>query len=273
MIPFQVQRFIYRRGRRLYGIIVEAFSKPGVLASISSIMAERGLDILYSTALAVEAGERGGIIFLIDFTDSDVTPQAIAEELKALDFVEDVTIIEPVVDGFLIDDATFPIMLGRRRALILDDGMLRGIFISFRERLGSGGEAMLYHLGLEAGRIRGRHAAMFAQRLGIKGLDKGLETVAKALKALGYGIIEFMELQENPPRARVRVYNSIECELGRGAGHPFSQYIRGLITGIASEFFKREMTAREVKCIAVGDHYCEFELQPKGQPHNLITSL
>ncbi|MCD6479512.1 ACT domain-containing protein [Candidatus Bathyarchaeota archaeon] len=262
MIPFQVQRLLYRQGRRLYGIIVEAFSKPGVLASISSMLAERNLDVIYCTAITAE-DKRGGIIFLVDFTDSDAMPQSVAEELKALDFVEDVTIIEPVVDGFLIDDATFPIMLGRRRALILDDGMLRGIFISFRERLGSGGEAMLYHLGLEAGRSRGRHAAMLAQKVGIKSLDRGLETVAKALKALGYGIIEFIELQENPPRARVRIYNSIECELGRGAGHPFSQYIRGLITGIASEFFRREMTAREVKCIAMGDPYCEFELKPQ----------
>jgi len=262
VIPFQVQRLLYRQGRRLYGIIVEAFSKPGVLALISSMLAERNLDIIYCTAIAAE-DKRGGIIFLVDFTDSDAMPQSVAEELKSLEFVEDVTIIEPIVDGFLIDDATFPIMLGRRRALILDDGMLRGIFISFRERLGSGGEAMLYHLGLEAGRSRGRHAAMLAQRVGIKSLDKGLETVAKALKALGYGIIEFIELQENPPRARVRIYNSIECELGRGAGHPFSQYIRGLITGIASEFFKREMTAREVKCIAMGDPYCEFELKPR----------
>ena len=226
------------------------------------MLAERNLDIIYCTAIAAE-DKRGGIIFLVDFTDSDAMPQSVAEELKSLEFIEDVTIIEPIVDGFLIDDATFPIMLGRRRALILDDGMLRGIFISFRERLGSGGEAMLYHLGLEAGRSRGRHAAMLAQRVGIKSLDKGLETVAKALKALGYGIIEFIELQENPPRARVRIYNSIECELGRGAGHPFSQYIRGLITGIASEFFKREMTAREVKCIAMGDPYCEFELKPR----------
>ena len=262
MIPFQVQRLLYRQGRRLYGIIVEAFSKPGVLALISSMLAERNLDIIYCTAIAAE-DKRGGIIFLVDFTDSDAMPQSVAEELKSLEFIEDVTIIEPIVDGFLIDDATFPIMLGRRRALILDDGMLRGIFISFRERLGSGGEAMLYHLGLEAGRSRGRHAATLAQRVGIKSLDKGLETVAKALKALGYGIIEFIELQENPPRARVRIYNSIECELGRGAGHPFSQYIRGLITGIASEFFKREMTAREVKCIAMGDPYCEFELKPR----------
>ncbi len=262
MIPFQVQRLLYRQGRRLYGIIVEAFSKPGVLASISSMLAERDLDIIYCTAIAAE-DKRGGIIFLVDFTDSDAMPQSIAEELKSLEFVEDVTIIEPIVNGFLIDDATFPIMLGRRRALILDDGMLQGIFISFREHLGSGGEAMLYHLGLEAGRSRGRHAAMLAQRVGIKSLDKGLETVAKALKALGYGIIEFIELQENPPRARVRIYNSIECELGRGAGHPFSQYIRGLINGIMSEFFKREMTAREVKCIAMGDPYCEFELKPR----------
>lgn len=263
MIPFQVQRFIHHHGRRLYGFVVEAISRPGVLASLSGRIAEKGLDIPYCTSTAARAGERGGLLFIVDLTDSDVEPEDLAEELRGFDFVADVRIIEPIVDGFIIDDATFPIMLGRRRALILDESMLRAIFVSFRERLGSGAEAMLYHLGLEVGRIRGRHALQLARRLGIEDVGKRLETVAKALKALGYGVIEFVEVDERAPRIRVRIHSSIECELGRGADRPFSQYIRGLISGLASEVFQREMITEETRCIARGDPHCEFELYPR----------
>jgi len=146
---------------------------------------------------------------------------------------------------------------------MLDEEMPRGIFVSFRRHLGSGGAAMLYHLGLEAGRSRGRHAMEMARRVGIRSLDRALELVAKALKALGYGIIEILEFQEEPPIIRMRIYQSIECELGRGVGQPFSQYVRGIIAGMISEILQREMTAKEVKCIAKGDSYCEFELKPR----------
>ena len=54
---------------------------------------------------------------IVDFTDSDAEPEELAEKLKTLEFVESVSLIKPFIDGLLIDDATFPIMLGRRRAL------------------------------------------------------------------------------------------------------------------------------------------------------------
>jgi len=117
VIPLQVQKFIYHPGRRLYGLVITGISKPGVLATISSLIAERGLDIPYCTSIAVRTGERGGILLIVDFTDSDAEPEELAEKLKTLEFVESVSLIKPFIDGLLIDDATFPIMLGRRRAL------------------------------------------------------------------------------------------------------------------------------------------------------------
>jgi len=57
---FNLQRYMFYIGRDLHGLLVRAISLPGVLAKLSSIIADRGLNILYcSTTAAEEHGEGG----------------------------------------------------------------------------------------------------------------------------------------------------------------------------------------------------------------------
>jgi len=86
---------------------------------------------------------------------------------------------------------------------------------------------------------------------------------ALLFKSLGYGIPEILELREDPPYLRVRVYQCIECELGGRATRPFSHYVRGILAGYASEIFKQELFAMENRCLTLGDPYCEFEVKPR----------
>ena len=114
----------------------------------------------------VRRGEWGGGIFFIDFTGSDVGPEDLAEELRSLEFVERVEVIKPRFEGFIVDEVSFPIMLGPHRAIILSEPALRGFLIDFREHLGSGGEAMLYHIGRAVGAERARYVNELAERIG-----------------------------------------------------------------------------------------------------------
>ncbi len=59
MIPFGVQRFMFYKGRRLYGPVVKAISRPGVLVAVTSKIAEKGLDVTYCSTRTVKAAERG----------------------------------------------------------------------------------------------------------------------------------------------------------------------------------------------------------------------
>ena len=264
MNPISVERFMFYEGRRLYGFRLEGRSRPGIIATISSIISEKGLDITYfSTTGTVRLRERGGSIIFIDFTGSDVKPEDLAREFMALDFVNKVEIIRPKFKGFIIDDVSFPVMLGGRRAIILSGSALKGILIEFRKRLGTGGEAMLYHIGREVGVEGARDINQNAERIGVKDLRDKLEIGMLLLQCLGYAIPEMVEFSEEPPYLKIRLQNSIECELGRGAGKPFSHYVRGMITGYTSEIFQRDLLAEETRCIAMGDPYCEFEVKPR----------
>ncbi|KYH39318.1 MAG: hypothetical protein AYL28_000930 [Candidatus Bathyarchaeota archaeon B23] len=266
MIPFKVERFMFHRGRRLYGFVVEGFSRPGVLATVTGIVAERGLDITYYSTGIVKKGERGAGIFFVDFTGSTVEPEELVEEFRRLDFVTDVRMIRPTVEGFIADDVAFPVMLGPHRAIILPEPALKGFLIDFRERLGSGGEAMLYHLGREVGAESARHINEAAESIGVTSLDDKFNIGTKVFMSLGYGILEILEFSEEPPYLKARVYNSIECELGRGSRRPFSHYVRGLIDGFSSYILNRDMFAEETRCIAMGDPYCQFEVRERPPP-------
>jgi len=90
-----------------------------------------------------------------------------------------------------------------------------------------------------------------------------LVRLAKALfQMLGYGRIELLRIDDARREAVVRVYDSFACELFRGAGEIRGNFIRGLITGwLAARWHVKkleEITAREVKCIARGDPYCQY---------------
>ena len=75
--------------------------------------------------------------------------------------------------------------------------------------------------------------------------------------------MEIIELTAQPPHGTVRVHESFECELGRNAGEPFSQFVRGMISGVMTELLGTKMFARETKCIAKKDSCCEYEIGPE----------
>ncbi len=263
MEPFYVERFMFYKGRKLYGLVLRGHSRPGALEHTTDILVRHGIDITYLSLGPMRRGERGSLVLFLDFTEADVKPEELAEEFEALEFIEKAEVIKPRFEGFIADEVSFPIMLGSHRALIFSEPALRGFFIEFREHLGSGGEAMLYHIGREVGAERGRHINEEAERMGINSLRDKFIIGEVIFKSLGYGIPQTMDFNEDPPFFKMRVYHCIECGLGRDVGRPFSHYVRGVIAGFASEIFNRDMLVEETKCIAMGDPYCEFEVKPK----------
>ena len=59
----------------------------------------------------------------------------------------------------------------------------------------------------------------------------------------------------------IKVYDSSECELFKGSKKCESHLIRGMLAGWFSQLFRKEVKVREVKCIAKGDSYCQFEVK------------
>ncbi|MGC8836604.1 MAG: V4R domain-containing protein, partial [Infirmifilum sp.] len=133
------------------------------------------------------------------------------------------------------------------------EGFIKGGY----ERFGSAFAVMLYLMGFEAGR-----KAFVDYYSVFHDFNTLQKVVTAAFQMLGYGVPEVVMVDDNAHRAVVRVYDSFECELFKGADNVRSGFIRGFIAGfLAGHWNVKRVFAREVKCIARGDPYCEFHVE------------
>ncbi len=265
MKEFDIGRFLLLPNRKLCGFIVEAEPKPGVLSKISAVPAAYNAVILcvsYSMPSLKDKTIRG--LGFVDLTNTNISAEKIAEEMRNLKGVKKVEVIQSPIEGFIADACFHRILMGGERAIILRKWGYSGLISGVRERFGTGGEAFLYYFGFEAGIKYGRSHMEIGLKLGLADPIKIAQLICVHLfNSVGFGKLKIMEIKADPPKAIFRIYDSFECELGLKSGKPYSQLIRGMIAGYLSIFFNRRMKAKEVKCIAKGDPYCEFMVEPE----------
>ncbi len=183
-------------------------------------------------------------------------PGEIAKELLKIEQIADVEVIDPLFDGFT-SGRFFPPKLWGERAIILREPGYRAFARNLRERLGSGYAAILYYIGFEMG------ANYFSAHKKVAG--ESFENLVKLSEAMfmqvGFGILKWIKIDTVGGLVIARVWDSFECELFKGGNEPSSHFIRGMLAGWASRLLEKEVSAVEVKCIAMGDPYCEFYIK------------
>ncbi len=256
---------MFYKDRSIYCFYIKATSRPGLAKDILSVFSNRGINILYISTSVAELGEEGIMIGFFDLTGHSVSMGQLLKELRGIKDVKAATIIPPKFTGFIADTVSFPLMLSNVRALLLDEPALKGLLVDVRERMGTGGEAMLYHFGFQLGLEGADYILREAENIGaVEPLEK-LSIAADIFKANGYGVIEeITAFREKPPYLELKISGCIECSLAEGkADKPFSHFIRGIIAGFSTRLFNREMFAEETRCIAKGDPHCKFIIKPK----------
>ncbi|MDI6691053.1 MAG: hypothetical protein QME50_04180 [Candidatus Bathyarchaeota archaeon] len=129
-----------------------------------------------------------------------------------------------------------------------------------RSQFGTAGEAFLYYIGFEIGK---RAYLSYAKLSGTEEFETLIATAKAVNLRLGWSIIKEARINEKAKTATVTLLENFECNLARGYGKAYSQFYRGAVAGIFTQYFKEEMKAEEVKCIAKGDSYCQFEVSRK----------
>ena len=77
---------------------------------------------------------------------------------------------------------------------------------------------------------------------------------------IGWG---HFELERFDPVKRIlslKVYSSPFAETYGSSKAPICHFIRGVMAGLASFVFQKEVEAKEVECYAKGDPFCKFEI-------------
>jgi len=239
--------------------VIEGKNVPGVLAKIASKIAEHKINVL-SGMITAEPGEETAVLTLfLDLTDSKLKPKELVEELKALDVVLDVEVIVKKFGDIVIDGTTYTILFLGKRIVMLDVDDVGAMFGWLDKTFGSGGHAILFDMGEATGR---ESAKKLKDSYGLKGCDL-IEAFLALHIAAGWFGYEVVECDEEELRFVIRLHGNFECTPFIGKkDRPASHLIRGALVGVFKEAYGRKFKVREVKCVAKGDEYCEFIIEP-----------
>jgi len=262
---FEVGRFLLLPDRKLCGFLLEAENKPGLLSEISKVLGKHNVNILciaFSTSLPIRKSETG--LIYLDLTDADASAEELARETEEIKAVKSLKIIYPPTEGFIVDNLSRKLLVCNHRVIIIPWRLYKGLLVKIREELGTAGEVFLYYSGFHSGFEIAKLNMEMGAKLGLADPEQILKLITlNLLNSLGYGKLKLLSLKTNPAEATIRVYDSFECELGAGSRKPFSAFLRGIIAGISTVFLNEKMSAKETKCIAKGDPYCEFIIKPE----------
>ena|SRR3989344_3101105 len=96
---------------------------------------------------------------------------------------------------------------------------------------------------------------------GISG-EKGLDFMQAYFSASGWGKIERTDLNREKAHALVTVTNSPVAKSCRKAKAPVDTFLRGILAGIFSIYFKKDVDCVETACAALHANHCTFVIKP-----------
>ncbi|MBX5321644.1 MAG: hypothetical protein QHH12_03135 [Candidatus Bathyarchaeota archaeon] len=259
--PLNIGRVMaFNEKQKIYGLAIESKIEKGNLRKLTELADSLGITIQY-IQFSMEESRKPTVnaIAFLDFTNSKASPEEALEILlNSYNFIKSAKIIKPCGNSVIFDNYFFPLTVANERAVIFRKSVYEALFTGVREKFGSAGEAMLYYQGFSIGFEIYEQYVKIAKSERIEDLIE----VAKAINmTLGWGIADDVNIDVKKGHAKLRIYQSFECELGKDEEKPYSQFYRGAIAGIFTRFFGKDVKVEETKCIAKGDPYCEFEVR------------
>lgn len=265
-----IGRFMIVPKRKVYCIAMKGPYAPEIPRKMIEF-AEKDKSVVLSGVFSLDDSnpEIANTLVFIDFTNSSANPEEILQKLRQTGFFEDVQMFAPTSLGFVWDNFFFPLKVGNDRVIIFRKPLYEALFSGIRKEFGSAGEVFLYYMGLESG------SRLFEDYKKISGSanPKTMIDMASAQAFnMGWGIFRIQELNLRKKIVKLRIYDNFECTAGKGAGKPYSHFLRGVSAGLYLNLFKKTGTVEETKCIAQGDTFCEFVAKPAKSSAKILHS-
>ncbi len=227
--------------RKLILLSIEFSGEPKLIYKFIEMSSSFGVEVLSHVVQKSPFTEFSKATFLLNVSDPKQNLPKLLSEVRN----------EKGVAKAEVMDA--PISPGESRFIVFTVADLNSFFKLFKE-LGTGGQAMLYHLGMKVGQdLADRITAHCKDRL--TALDHSL----LYMESLGYGYFKIEEYVDQR-RCRITIRDSMECS-GHTAITSNSHLLRGLLAGILSRLWNKRVMAQEVRCMAKGDNQCEIVIK------------
>ena len=243
--------------------MVVAGREHGVMRKALDVCSKYNAYLISLHFTLTSSGEKVFTLFY-DLTSCKAPLSEIAEEIRKIKSIKEVTLIEQQAEGFIADTASPIITAGEMRAIILREILWSILVNKIREKFGSGGEVLLYYMGVDMGLRAAEDHKKMAEALGLREPDRITRILGASLfTSTGWGRLQIDEFTLNPPYVLITVYNNFECKIGPASKTPYSQLTRGLISGYLSHLLGLETEVNETKCLVKGDPYCRFECKAR----------
>jgi len=116
---------------------------------------------------------------------------------------------------------------------------------------------LLYRLGYRCGEGAARDTVVDSQDFDT--IEKFVDELPEHWIHIGLSSIEF--LRGDLEDFYVSLWDTLEAKVMRPTKTPSCQFTKGFLEGVISVLFNKKYTAREKKCIAMGDDHCEFHVK------------
>lgn len=246
-----------RPNEKIYEMCVTLKDVHGAVSKTANVLSNAHVNL--RTSILFDAVEKSGIGYWTSFVDLSkavMDIKQIEKELRKLDVVEDVKTVKP--EPLTYDVIHFPIIHGASAAIVMPIELFGSLFDEIEKILTSSGFAAVFY---NAGKKSGAHISkLLSQRYRLKGKSLTL-ALMQATKAIGWGRIEYYDMDENGFFSRIKVQKCFEALLRPRRKENNCHWTRGFIAGFLSEVSGKSVEAVELKCVAAGDEICEFEIR------------
>jgi predicted hydrocarbon binding protein len=239
--------------RKTFEIVARIKNPPGSLAALLSVLSRDGVDIINSLTY-----ERENYAVWIAFVQhkNEKTVHELTDLVNSSSSTLSCAVSESV-DGFLVENMTFPLAgVDQDRAIIVRAQLFRDMMQKLRDEFQSAADLFLFKEGNAMGESAEK---LYIEKFGLEKLISDLSYLHGIYSALGWARAELVRANIPGHFATIRLHESFECPSG-GGQKPYSHFLRGFINGSFSVMMGAKTQTKEVKCVAKGDQFCEFEV-------------
>lgn len=133
-------------------------------------------------------------------------------------------------------------------------------FVAFQKaiekELGDKASQILYQTGFQGGSLSSRN---YQEVLKLSG-EEIIHFMVEMGSQIGWGRFELERFDGKNKVLIVKVYHSPFAEGYGPSSKAVCHMIRGVLGGMASSVFGKEIESKEISCLAKGDQYCRFEV-------------
>ncbi|MFB0561189.1 MAG: ATPase domain-containing protein [Candidatus Lokiarchaeia archaeon] len=104
-------------------------------------------------------------------------------------------------------------------------------------------------------------------------LGDALNYYVKFINLRGEGELKLVDFDPEEESFKLRIYDNPVCSYLKDLGKPAGAVMAGVATGTIEKYTGKEYECEEVKCLATGDEYCEFDVKPVKKKRDLQNFL